>query len=274
LIASVSREAQLADEQLALALGVVVFAGGAVGLVPQRVLPERFTTGGPRDMIGAVVGLLTLLSALVLGLLIWTAYGVYSGQSLAAQNLAAKLLQLNLALTDYGPEADAGRAQLRQDLAVTLKDIWGSDQAAGQFSMRSFADAIDNLRHKEKYLELLSPSTQAQKAALAAATQTMESIGQSRLQMSFALDSPVSYPLIYLVIAWGTGLFCGFGLMSRGNPMSIVALAFGAFAIASAVYAVLDLSSPYSGIFRASAAPLEQVLAYMSQGQGAVGAAR
>ena len=41
-------------------------------------------------MIGAVVGLLTLLSALVLGLLIWTAYGVYSGQSLAVQTLAAK----------------------------------------------------------------------------------------------------------------------------------------------------------------------------------------
>jgi hypothetical protein len=29
-------------------------------------------------MIGGVVGLLTLLLALVLGLLIWTAYGVYN----------------------------------------------------------------------------------------------------------------------------------------------------------------------------------------------------
>ena len=56
-------------------------------------------------MIGAVVGLLTLLCALVLGLLIWTAYGVYSGQNLAVQTLAAKNLQLDMALADYGPEA-------------------------------------------------------------------------------------------------------------------------------------------------------------------------
>ena len=36
----------------------------------------------------------TLLSALVLGLLIWTAYGVYAGQNTAIQTLAAKVLQL------------------------------------------------------------------------------------------------------------------------------------------------------------------------------------
>ena len=35
----------------------------------QRVLPEHHTTGGSRDMIGAIVGLLTLLCALVTGLL-------------------------------------------------------------------------------------------------------------------------------------------------------------------------------------------------------------
>jgi hypothetical protein len=56
--------------------------------------------------------------------------------------------------------------------------------------------------------------------------------------------------------------------------MSIVVLAFGAFAITSAVYVILDLSSPYSGIFRASPAPLQQVLAYINQERGAVGAAR
>ena len=79
----------MSPERFALGVAVAVFAGGAVGLFLQHLLPEKFTTGGPRDMIGAVVGLLTLLSALVLGLLIWTAYGVYSGQNLAVQTLAA-----------------------------------------------------------------------------------------------------------------------------------------------------------------------------------------
>ena len=44
-------------EIFALAVTGAVFAGGAVGLILQRSLPETYTSGGPRDMIGAVVGL-------------------------------------------------------------------------------------------------------------------------------------------------------------------------------------------------------------------------
>jgi hypothetical protein len=106
----------MSPDKFALAVAVVIFASGAVGLVLQRALPESFTTGGPRDMIGAVAGVLTLLSALTLGLLMWTAYGVYAGQNLAIQTLAAKVLQLDLALADYGSEAKDVRQQLRDGL--------------------------------------------------------------------------------------------------------------------------------------------------------------
>ena len=92
-----------------------------------------------------------------------------------------------------------------------------------------------------------------------------ETIGQSRLQMSFALTSAVSYPLILIVVGWATVLFCGFGLMSKGHMMSLVSVLVGAVAVASAVYLILDLSSPYSGVFRASPEPLEQVLAVMGK---------
>jgi len=263
-----------AAEKLACAVALAVFAGGAAGLLLERLLPDEFTTGGPRDMIGAVVGLLTLLSALVLGLLIWTAFGVYSGQSLAVQTLAVKLLQLDLALADYGPEASGGRALLRQDLAKTLDAIWNADQSDAEFAAHNFAAAIGNLRHQDGLLKSLDPSTDDQKQALASAKQTIDSIGQSRLQMSFALYGAVSYPLVYVVVGWGVALFCGFGLMSKGNAMSVVALVFGALAVASAIYLILDLSSPYSGLIRVSPAPLQQVLAQMGQGQGAVGSSR
>ncbi len=97
---------RMSAEQLAFAIAIAVFAGGSIGLILERVLPEKYTTGAPRDMIGAVVGLLTLLSALVLGLLIWTAYGVYAGQNAAVQGLAAKVLHFDMALADYGPGAE------------------------------------------------------------------------------------------------------------------------------------------------------------------------
>ena len=116
------------SEKFALAVGAAVFVGGSLGLILHRVLPERHVTGGAKDMIGTVVGLLTLLSALVLGLLIWTAYGVYAGQNVAIQTLAAKALQFDIALSDHGPEANGVRTQLRQALGKTIDEIWGSNE--------------------------------------------------------------------------------------------------------------------------------------------------
>jgi hypothetical protein len=255
----------MGPEKFALAVAVAVFAGGVIGLVLQRTLPESFTTSGPRDMIGAVVGLLTLLSALTMGLLIWTAYGVYVGQNIAIQSLAAKALQLDLALADYGPETKDLRLQLRDGLGKTINAVWSANESDATFAANSFAEALHNMRAREQALDAFHPSTDAQTQALAAAKATSEAIGQSRLQMSFALSSTVSYPLILIVVGWAIFLFCGFGLMSKAHPMSVVAIFVGACGAASAVYVILAFSSPYSGIFRASSAPLEQVLAVMGK---------
>src|SRR5271169_2168994 len=248
-------------EKFASAIGIAVFVGGSLGLILHRILPEKHVTGGGKDMVGAVAGLLTLLSALVLGLLIWTAYGVYAGQNIAIQTLAAKILQFDLALKDYGPEANAARAQLRQGLAKSIDQVWGISEGDRSFAANNFAAAIQSQRNWEALLKNLNPSTDAQKQALAAATSTIDSINQSRLQMSFALAAPISIPLIVIVVAWATLLFFGYGLMSGGGTTPFVAVAVGALGVASAAFLILELSSPYSGIFRASSAPLEQVLA-------------
>ena len=72
--------------------------------------------------------------------------------------------------------------------------------------------------------------------------------------MAFALTAPVSYPLVLTVVGWVGCLFCGFGLTSRGTATSLIALAVGSIAVATAVLLILDLSNPYSGVFRASSA--------------------
>jgi len=248
-----------------VAVAFAVFIGGCIGFALQRVLPEKHLTGPPRDMIGAVVGLLTLLCALVTGLLIWTAYGVYAGQNAAIQGLASKVLQLDLALADYGPEANGERAQLRENLRKTIDQVWGSQESDRNFAANNFKAAIQTVRGRDKALDNLQPSTDEQRQAVAAAKSMVEAIGQARMQMSFALTAPVSYPTLLTVVAWVVALFCGYGLMSRGTVMTLAALAVGALAIASAVWLILDLSNPYAGVFRASPAPLEQVLAVMGK---------
>jgi hypothetical protein len=255
----------MSSVKFALAVAIVMFAGGALGLVAQRVLPEKHITGGSRDMIGAVVGLLTLLCALVTGLLVWTAYGVYSGQNSQIQALASKVMEFDLALSDYGPESNPVRAQLRDGLGKTIDEIWGASESDLNFAADNFAAALQNMRARQKALAALHPSTDEQKRALAAATSTSDALAQARMQMAFALTAPVSYPLLLIVVGWVVCLFCGFGLMSRGTPTSVIALAVGAVAVASAVLVILELSTPYSGVFRASSAPLEQALAVMGK---------
>jgi Protein of unknown function (DUF4239) len=255
----------MSSQTFAAAVAAAVFAAGLAGLVLQRVLPEKHTTGPSRDMIGAVVGLLTLLCALVSGLLIWTAYGVYAGQNTAIQNLAAKALQLDLALQDYGPEANPERAALRDRVGKTIDQVWGARASDANFAANNFAAAIVIMRDPQKVLQQLKPSTDQQKQALATATSTIDAIARARLQMSFALSAPVSYPLLLTVVGWVAFLFLGFGLMSRASPAPVITLAVGAVAIASAVLLILDLSNPYAGVFRVSSAPLEQVLAVMGK---------
>jgi hypothetical protein len=255
----------MSSASVTLIIAAVIFAGGIIGLGLQRALPEKHTTGPARDMIGAVAGLLTLLCALVTGLLIWTAYGVYAGQNIAIQTLASKVLHLDLALADYGPEAKAERLALRDRLGKTIDQVWGTGESDANFVANSFASAIRVMSDPEKAIGNLQPSTDDQRKALATAKSDIEAIGQSRLQMAFALTAPVSYPLLLTVVGWVFFLFLGFGMMSRGAVMSVVALAVGAIAVASGVLLILDLSNPYSGVFRASAAPLEQVLAVLGK---------
>ncbi len=217
-------------------------------------------------MISAVSGLMTLLSALVTGLLIWTAYGVYAGQNTAVQNLAVRYLQEDLALADYGPDAAPARAKLRERLARTIDDIWGSHDV--DFVSRNYRAAVENLRAGQSALDLLRPSTESQRLALSAANQAHSSVGQARLQMALALTDPVSYPLLAIVIAWVSLLFCGFGLTAGGNRMAYAVMAVGAAAVSTAVFAIVDLSAPYNGLFRASPTPIERVLTGVGNGEG------
>ena len=108
-------------------------------------------------MIGAVVGLLTLLSALTMGLLIWTAYGVYAGQNTAIQTLSAKALQLDLALADYGPDANPQRAHLRQAVGRAIDEVWAARESDKNFVAENFAAAVRGLRKEEGDLANLHP---------------------------------------------------------------------------------------------------------------------
>ena len=258
---------------LAAIVFAVVFMGGAVGLELQRALPESYTTGGPRDLTGAVVGLMTLLLALVLGLLIWTAYGVFSTQKASVQTLAITDLKLDGAFQDYGPEAAEGHRILREGIKNTIAEVWNSSDDE-EAVIHRFGYARANLKAKLALLDTLQPASDQQKAAKAEATQAAIAIDQTLTQMTLALVDPISYSLISIVVAWATFLFCGYGLLSKRHPMSYVVFVVGAMGVASAIYVIADLINPYSGVFVISPAPLVDVLKVVEEADAPAGSHR
>ena len=123
-----------------------------------------------------------------------------------------------------------------------------------------FGYARANLKARLALLNALQPASDQQTAAKAEATQAAIAIDQTLAQMTLAQVDPISYSLISIVVAWAAFLFCGYGLLSKRHPMSYVVLVVGAMGIASAIYLIADLISPFSGVFVVSPAPLVDVL--------------
>jgi hypothetical protein len=57
----------------------------------------------------------------------------------------------------------------------------------------------------------------------------------------------------------------GFGLFARLNPTVMVTLLIGALSIAAAIFLILELNSPYSGLLRISDTPIQYALARIGQ---------
>ena len=106
----------------------------------------------------------------------------------------------------------------------------------------------------------LDAKTPEQKDAVAGANAHLAQIEQTRLLMSLQLANPFSKPLLIVVVFWSFFLFCGFGLLSRLTATTLGALAFGAFAVGSAIFLILELSQPYTGLFRISPAALQETV--------------
>lgn len=241
---------------VALGAGIAMFASGVLGLALQRVLPNSHTSERSRDIIGGVVGLITLLLALVLGLLIWTAYGVTNTQKADLQLLSARALEFDLEMKQYGPEAERARDMLRTEIVWAHEQFWGDENAKSEAYQASYK----NMGSMSDFLNGLSPKDDKQKQLLGAAGQHYAGIGETRLLMSLQLVDPISWPLITTVIAWSCLLFCGFGLLSRMNATTLCVLALGACSVASAIFLILELSQPYTSLLRISPAGLEQVI--------------
>jgi hypothetical protein len=246
---------------ICIGVALLAFLFGVAGLYLQKLLPEPHSIDRSREMIGAIVGLVSLLLALVLGTLIGSAYSFFSTQKSEIETFAAREVQLDLALAEFGAETKVARARMKQTLQGVRNMVWGDGAAAIATPDISVSAPLEHLRDLDEYVASLDPKTPPQRQFAAAAVADAGVIEQTRVLISMQLASSISWPLVVVVVSWALILFCGFGLLSRLNGTTLAALAFGAFAVGSALFLILELSQPFTGVFRVPSAAFDQMLA-------------
>jgi hypothetical protein len=248
---------------IAIIVVLLTFSTGLLGLRVQGWLSEHNSVEKSKDMIGAVLGLLSLLLALVLGTLIGNTYYFSTGQQGQLQSMMANLVLLDKALSDFGPEAKPLRDGLKSGLQNIYEDIWVKGTVDPE--KLSVLGAMKSMLPVEKALSALDAKTPEQKAAKDAALAKFGAFMSTRIMMSLQLAVPFSKSLLAVVIIWAAALFFGYGLTSRGNMTTLVALGFGSFTVAFAIFIIVELGQPFTGIFRISPSALEQAIEEMDQ---------
>ncbi len=80
-----------------------------------------------------------------------------------------------------------------------------------------------------------------------------------------ALGGSIRGPFLTVLVFWICTLFMGFGMLSRFNVTVTSVLLVGALSVAGAIYLILEMSDPYSGIMQISDQPLLTAIALIGQ---------
>lgn len=246
----------MSQDWIALVVVLLTLGCGLLGLLMQQWPPERHMSDDTRDLINRVTGLVGTMTALVLGLLIASANSFYNNQKSQLELMSARLLQLDGVLRRYGPEAKPIRDKIKESAIGVYEDDWGS----GSDTPPTVAEAEAMINTVAALLDSLQPTTPEQRYRLSRATDIAASIADQRLLTTLQIANSISWPFVTILVSWTSLLFFGFGITVRRNPTAIATLTVGAFAVASAVFLIVELSQPYSGLLRLPATSLLQTI--------------
>jgi hypothetical protein len=249
----------------ALAIAAILFGASVVGMLLQWVVPGDVLTAS-KVTVGAMVGLVTLLLALVLGLLVFTAFSVFTTQQSEAYSLGPVVIELDVILQQYGSEAIRGRVGLREALGRSRKRFFGDMKRGPQ--VHTFEETRATMTWMNTYFDSLEPPTERQRQLLNSARDLAKKFAETQMLMTRQLANPFPPYVLTVVVFWASALFLGNGLVATPNAVSVVAHLAGAAAIGSAIFLILELSQPYTGVVRLSPAGLDRLIQMLGEADG------
>ncbi len=206
-----------------------------------------------KDTVRFVQGTVASISAMLLSLLLASSANSYRAQAEQLRRLATELVGMDRVLAEIGPPAEPARAALRRNAQHALRTVW----AEGRPPVTSPPDAT-------VFEELvgLSPSSPRESFLVARALEQTLAVARLRTGLLTAENETVlQAPLLVMLVFWFVLLFLAIGLFATPNRVTVAATVFGAAAVASALYLILELDQPFNGLIAIPDAPLRQALA-------------
>ncbi len=174
------------------------------------------------------------------------------------KQITANIILLDNLLARSGPQAQPLRPLLRGGVKILVERIWREKNLnaakAAPFEASSQSDLFF-----DKLLEL-TPQNDGQRAMQTRALQIWIDLAQTRVLFA-QTDSAIPMPFLAVLVFWLAIIFVSFGLFVRPNAMVVAALFVCALSAASAIFLILELGHPFSGLMTISSAPLSNALA-------------
>ena len=238
-----------------------VFGAAAAAMLVRNALPKHHLSADTKDLVKLAMGLVATMAALVLGLLVASAKGSYDTQKAEVVQMAGKVAFLDRTLAHYGPEAVEARAVLRRALEVAITRIWPENklQEGPLAPPAAGGEAVFDV------LQKLAPQTEAQRTLKALALALASDLGQMRWLLFEQAGSSISTPLLVIVVFWLAILFFSFGLFGPANSTAVAALMVAALSVSGAIFLVLELDQPFSGLIQISNQPMLNALSQLGR---------
>lgn len=238
-----------------------IFAGGIIGLSLNRVLRPSHLTKETQEVVRLGIGMISVLSSLVLGLLIATAKSSYDTTDGAVRNYAAELALLNETLRDYGGDASKPRDLLRQYTERLRDDIWPPDSAPPHLNDDEAGALMEHVREQVRALQ---PADDGQKWLRDQALTINENLLRDRWLLIGEQGRNVSPVMLGVLVSWITLIFLSFGINAPRNAMVATSFLICSAAIGGAIFLILEMDRPLQGVLQISSWPLRNALAQMN----------
>jgi hypothetical protein len=236
-----------------------ILAGAVVGMLLRNKLPEDHLGSDAKDLLKLGAGLIGTIAALVLGLLIASAKTSFDTQVTQIKQLTADVILLDQLLAQYGPEAATVRNLLRGAVDAVADRIWHEHSSVSAMKTPYEGTAAGEAFFMK--LRQLPPQTDEQRSIKDRAIQVSTNIAHTRLLLFTQGDNPIPMPFLIVLIFWISIIFANFSLFADPKPIVISALVVFALSAAAAIFLVLELGQPFSGIMQISSIPLRSALA-------------